>query len=164
MTELIKEVSLRGFLNRWKESDHCIEVIVNSKSSEIELRKREEDRNEQGKIIKAYFLKTILSTEMYYHDPVNFWKIEKGKKYSFFLVFEKAETLIFALEFFNKIKNAGISFDYYIFKNRGNKEEEENRYLNVEMLKICIYNDKKKYSCYINNYFDNVYDSILTKH
>ena len=158
------EVELKEFLNQWKETDHYLTLEVDSVNRKIGLIKRVEESNRLG-VITEYYLKTTLCSDMYFHDTGSFWQIEKGKIVKFFLTFEKAETLIFALEFYNRLKNANMFFRYYIFMYDDEVEEkEEEKCLRVELLKICIDTKKKRYICNISNFFHNNYGSMFSRY
>ena len=101
-------------------------------------------------VLKVECLRTVIPIKIYYHDDH-----EKGITLTrkiqliFFLNFDKSENILFALEFYRRLKNANLLIDYYAFNNSQNDRE---RGITSEMIELRI-ETKKVYRMYISSLF-----------
>ena len=93
-------------------------------------------------------------THLYDHETEVSLNLKKKDTVDFFLDFDKSENILFALEFYRRLKNAKLSIDYYAFNNSQNDIE---RGFNSEMIELRIDTKKEVHRMYIKHHY--IYDS-----
>ena len=158
----ITEVDLKTFLNAKNHlTDNYISMTLNNIDKTMSLIKVMKEKNKYGSTME-YRLKTVIPLKIYYHDfdhekefSLN---LNKKENVEFFLSWDSASNMLFALEFFSRVKNAELVIDYYPFNASQNDIE---RGYNAELIKIDIKTKKDCFSMYINHHY--VYDSCALR-
>ena len=150
----ISVVDLKTFLAAKKHiADNFISMTLDNVNKVMILTKVMKEKNKYGSEME-YRLKTAIPIKIYYHD----YDHEKGislnlnKKdtVDFFLNFDKSENILFALEFYRRLKDAKLSIDYYAFNSSQNDRE---RGITSEMIELRIETKKEVYRMYITHHY-----------
>lgn len=160
--ENITEVDLKAFLAAKKHiADNYISMTLDNVKKVMVLTKVMREKNKYGSMME-YRLRTTIPVNIYYHDYDHDTEIslnlKKRNTVDFFLDFDKSENMLFALEFYRRLKDAKLSIDYYAYNNSQNDIE---RGYNSEMLEIRIETNKEVHRMYITHHY--VYDSCALR-
>jgi len=158
----ITEVDLKTFLAAKKHNaDNYISMSLNNVDKTMSLIKVMKEKNKYGSTME-YRLKTVIPLKIYYHDYDHekefSLNLNKKEKVDFFLSWDSASNMLFALEFYSRVKNAELVIDYYPYNVSQNDIE---RGYNAELIKIDIKTKKDCFSMYINHHY--VHDSCALR-
>lgn len=154
--ENIAEVDLKAFLAAKKHiADNYISMTLDNVNKVMILTKVMKEKNKYNAIME-YRLRTVIPLKIYYHDYDHDTEFSLNLKnrdiVDFFLDFDKSENMLFALEFYRRLKGAKLSIDYYAFNNSQNDIE---RGITSEMIEIRIETKKETHRMYINHRYVN---------
>ena len=158
----ITEVDLKTFLAAKKHNaDNYISMILDNVNKVMVLTKVMKEKNKYGSEMK-YRLRTVIPVNIWYHDYDHDTEVslnlKKKDTVKFFLDFDKSENILFALEFYRRLKGAKLSIDYYSFNNSQNDRE---RGFNNEMIELRIDTKKEVHRMYIKHHY--IYDSCAMR-
>lgn len=154
--ENITEVDLKAFLAAKKHiADNYISITLDNVNKVMVLTKVMKEKNKYNATME-YRLRTTIPVNIYYHDYDHDTEIslnlKKKDTVDFFLNFDKSENMLFALEFYRKLKGAKLSIDYYAFNNSQNDRE---RGITSEMMEIRVETNKEIHRMYIKHHYVN---------
>ncbi len=160
--ENIAEVNLKSFLAAKRPiADNYISMTFDNVNKVMVLTKVMKEKNKYNALME-YRLRTVIPVNIYYHDYDDDTEIslnlKKRDMVDFFLNFDKSENMLFALEFYRRLKGAKLSIDYYAFNNSQNDKE---RGYNSEMIEIRIETKKETHRMYITHHY--VHDSCALR-
>jgi len=158
----ITEVDLKTFLAAKRHiADNYISMSLNNVDKTMSLIKVMKEKNKYGSEME-YRLRTVIPVNIWYHDYDHETEVslnlKKKDTVDFFLNFDKSENILFALEFYRRLKNAKLTVDYYAFNVSQNDRE---RGYNSEMIEIRIETNKEVHRMYITHHY--VYDSCALR-
>ncbi len=158
----ITEVDLKTFLAAKKHiADNFISLTLDNVNKVMVLTKVMKEKNKYGSEVE-YRLRTVIPVSIWYHDYDHETEVSlnlnKKDTVDFFLNFDKSENILFALEFYRRLKGAKLTVDYYAFNVSQNDRE---RGYNSEMIEIRIEINKKVHRMYITHHY--VYDSCALR-
>ncbi len=158
----ITEVDLKTFLAAKRHNaDNYISMTIDNVNKVMVLTKVMKEKNKYNALLK-YRLRTVIPVNIWYHDydheTEESLNLKKKDTVDFFLDFDKSENILFALEFYRRLKNAKLSIDYYAFNNSQNDLE---RGFNSEMIELRIDTRKEVHKMYIKHHY--IYDSCAMR-
>ena len=152
----ITEVDLKTFLAAKRHiADNYISMTLDNVNKVMVLTKVMKEKNKYNALME-YRLKTVIPVNIWYHDYDHEMEVslnlKKKDTVDFFLGFDKSENILFALEFYRRLKGAKLTIDYYAFNNSQNDRE---RGFNSEMIEIRIETNKETHRMYIKHHYVN---------
>jgi len=158
----ISVVDFKTFLAAKKHiADNYISMTLDNVNKVMVLTKVMKEKNKYGSEMK-YRLRTVIPVNIWYHDydyeTEESLNLNKKENVEFFLSWDSASNMLFALELYRRLKDAELVIDYYPFNASQNDIE---RGYNAELIKIDIKTKKDCFSMYINHHY--VYDSCALR-
>ena len=153
----ITEVDLKTFLAAKRHiTDNYISITLNNVDKTMSLIKVMKEKNKYGSTME-YRLRTVIPVNIGYYDYDHETEVSlnlnKKDVVDFFLDFDKSENILFALEFYRRLKGAKLTVDYYAFNVSQNDRE---RGFNSEMMEFRIDTNKEVHRMYIKHHY--IYD------
>ena len=150
----ITEVDLKTFLAAKRHIvDNYISMTLDNVNKVMILTKVMKEKNKYGALME-YRLRTVIPVSIWYHDYDHETEVslnlEKKDTVDFFLDFDKSENILFALEFYRRLKGAKLTIGYYAFNNSQNEIE---RGFSSEMIEIRIETNKETHRMYIKHHY-----------
>jgi len=158
----ITEVDLKTFLAAKRHiTDNYISMTLDNVNKVMVLTKVMKEKNKYNALME-YRLRTVIPVNIWYHDYDHEMEVslnlKKKDTVDFFLSWDSASNMLFALEFYSRVKNAELVIDYYPSNVSQNDIE---RGYNAELIKIDIKTKKDCFSMYINHHY--VHDSCALR-
>ncbi len=153
----ITEVDLKTFLAAKRHiTDNYISMSLDNVNKVMVLTKVMKEKNKYNALME-YRLRTVIPVNIRYHDYDHETEVSLNLKnkdtVEFFLDYDKSENILFALEFYRRLKGAKLTIDYYAFNNSQNDREKG---FTSEMMELRIDTKKEVHRMYIKHHY--VYD------